>query len=72
MRPRAQELIDPAVEMPTDEFGDDVGPVIRRVGSRGLLNSVWWLSCGRTREPVLACGQGHTIYARSKGFGGFR
>jgi hypothetical protein len=52
-----------------DLFGDDVGQAILRLESRGLLNSVWWLSCARTagRLRQAAPGARYMHAARASG-----
>lgn len=68
MRPQAQELINPAVEVPTDEFGDDVGHNSAARKSRFTQQRMVAI-LRKDREPVLASGPGRTVCARSKGFG---
>lgn len=69
MRPQAQELINnPAVEVPTDEFGGDVGHNSAARKSRFTQQRMVAI-LRKDREPVLASGPGRTVCARSKGFG---
>jgi hypothetical protein len=67
MRPLAQELINPAVEVPTDEFGDDVGHNSAARKSRFTQQRMVAI-LRKDREPVLASGPGRTVCAGSKGF----
>jgi len=52
-----------------DLFGGDVGQTISQLKSRDLLNSAWWLSCGRTagRLRQSAPGARHMHAARASG-----
>jgi hypothetical protein len=52
-----------------DLFGGDVGQMISRLESRGLLNSARWLSCGRTagRLRQAAPGAQYMHAARASG-----
>ena len=68
MRPQAQELINPAVEVPTDEFGDDVGHNSAARKSRFTQQRMVAI-LRKDREPVLASGPGRTVCDAAKASG---